>query len=147
MMRCPAGDSGLPRALSRLQRGGMNVIVSLLPPYEAQMLEVADEALECERQGLLFLQFPIADYGAPNDSESFGQFVDRVITHLQDGLHVGVHCRAGIGRSGLFACAVLVRLGHRCEYAIDRVTRARGVAVPETMAQRDFLGALALAHL
>jgi hypothetical protein len=49
---------------------------------------------------------------------------------------VAVHCRQGIGRSGLIAAGVLAASGTSPEDAIAAVSSARGLPVPETSAQR-----------
>ena len=46
-----------------------------------------------------------------------------------------VHCRQGIGRSGLVAACLLVRKGISPGAAVEMVSAARGVSVPETTEQ------------
>ena len=50
-----------------------------------------------------------------------------------------IHCRAGIGRSSLLAAAVLRVEGRTADEAWQRITEARGLPVPDTDEQRDFL--------
>jgi protein-tyrosine phosphatase len=50
-----------------------------------------------------------------------------------------VHCRAGIGRSSLIAACVLVLLGLAPAMAFDRIGKARGLKVPDTEGQRDWV--------
>jgi protein-tyrosine phosphatase len=52
---------------------------------------------------------------------------------------VAVHCYGGIGRSPLVAAAVLVRSGRSAQAAWQLVGRARGLRVPDTDDQRDWL--------
>jgi protein-tyrosine phosphatase len=52
---------------------------------------------------------------------------------------VAVHCRQGIGRSGMIAAGALMRSGVGADKAVDVVSAARGVAIPETAAQRYWL--------
>jgi protein-tyrosine phosphatase len=49
-----------------------------------------------------------------------------------------VHCRAGIGRSGIAAAAVLVSLGHEPRDVFAMVSKARGVSVPDTDEQIEW---------
>jgi protein-tyrosine phosphatase len=58
---------------------------------------------------------------------------------LNEGKTVGVHCRQGIGRSGLIAAGVLVASGAGLDKAIDAVSTARGEPVPETREQLHWL--------
>ena len=49
------------------------------------------------------------------------------------------HCRAGIGRSGLIVAGTLVQLGTPGHEAWDRTARSRGIPVPDTEQQKDWL--------
>jgi hypothetical protein len=53
---------------------------------------------------------------------------------------VGLHCRAGIGRSGLMAAGLLMFLGEQETVAWDRVSKARGLSLPDTQEQRFWPG-------
>lgn len=48
---------------------------------------------------------------------------------LRDGFNVVVHCKGGLGRAGMIAADLLVRLGVPREVAIDRVREARPGAI------------------
>jgi protein-tyrosine phosphatase len=50
-----------------------------------------------------------------------------------------VHCRNGIGRASTLVAAVLLREGIDAPDAWQRITQARGLPVPDTEAQRDFI--------
>ncbi|MBO0733532.1 MAG: dual specificity protein phosphatase family protein [Methylocapsa sp.] len=62
-----------------------------------------------------------------------------IIAKLKEGKAVGLHCRAGIGRSALIAACVLVLLGLDPEAAFELIERARGVNVPDTEEQRRWV--------
>jgi protein-tyrosine phosphatase len=51
-----------------------------------------------------------------------------------------VHCRQGIGRSGLIVGGVLVAAGEDLGAALEAIRKSRGVSVPETEEQRQWLG-------
>ncbi|MGH6837668.1 MAG: hypothetical protein ACREDT_02475 [Methylocella sp.] len=52
---------------------------------------------------------------------------------------VALHCRAGIGRSSLVAVCVLVLLGVASGTEFDLIGKARGLKVPDTEEQRDWV--------
>ena len=54
-----------------------------------------------------------------------------------------VHCRQGIGRSGLLTACLLIASGATPEMAFQRISAVRGCPVPETMEQREWVHALA----
>jgi protein-tyrosine phosphatase len=58
---------------------------------------------------------------------------------LESGRSVAVHCRQSIGRSGLIAAGVLVICGVPPGNAVDAVSSARGLTVPETPAQLQWI--------
>ncbi|QDL93976.1 tyrosine protein phosphatase (plasmid) [Paroceanicella profunda] len=116
----------------------VGTIVSLLEPAESGALGLGDEAATCAEQGLEFLAFPIPDFGVP-ERAAVTALVEAMVARLRDGAGVAVHCRAGIGRSGLVVSCTLAAFGASAVEAMDRVTRARGASVPETAAQRAFV--------
>jgi protein-tyrosine phosphatase len=65
--------------------------------------------------------------------------LDAVFDELQRGKSVLVHCRQGIGRSGLVAASLLVLDGEEPRAAIESVSKARGVRVPETADQEQWI--------
>ena len=121
---------------------GITTIVSLLERSEENELGLRDEATVSEQSGIEFVRFPIPDRGLPN-SETFGSLIDDLAAKLSRGEKVAVHCRAGIGRSGVVVCAVLVRLGYSADEALNRTSNARGVQVPDTIEQKTYIGAFA----
>jgi protein-tyrosine phosphatase len=71
----------------------------------------------------------------------------RVVEVLEEGKNVVVHCRQGVGRSGLVAVGAMVISGVGVEKAIETVSAARGLAVPETPVQLQWLHRLPSEHL
>jgi len=70
------------------------------------------------------------------------RLVNVIESLLVDGHNIVIHCRGGIGRSGLLAASLLICAGFDSEEAIRRASVARGFSVPETAQQiqwvRDF---------
>ncbi|MFT5392478.1 MAG: protein-tyrosine phosphatase [Gammaproteobacteria bacterium] len=139
MMRCPPGGAKLDRAIGSLAKDGLHFVVSLLPDNDAAALGVVDEAALCARHGVEFYRYPITDFGLPTDATRFAAVLDEVVSQLRTGANGAVHCRAGIGRTGLLVGAVLVRLGQTPDAAITAMSAARGVESPESKAQREWL--------
>jgi len=98
---------------------------------------------EFEELGLGWLQsvrLPIEDRGVPPDRAAVVEVVRMVRERLAQGGRVLVHCRAGIGRSGLIAGCVMAELGMRPAAAIlEQLSAARGVEVPDTPEQAEWL--------
>ena len=118
---------------------GIEVVVSLLEIHEELELGLTDEAAICEEAGLHFVALRIADRGVPVDVTAVAGLVDQLANRV-----VGVHCRAGVGRSALFAACVLVAQGLDADEALTRIAGARGVEVPDTEEQREWVRRFAL---
>ena len=58
---------------------------------------------------------------------------------LRQGRNVAIHCRQGIGRSGMIAAALLVKKGTAVDSALKLISQIRGLPVPETPEQRDWV--------
>jgi protein-tyrosine phosphatase len=132
-------ERDLETDLKRLREEyGVGVLVSLMEHDEYSDLEIPDLTQKAEEQGMEVLYLPIPDYGVPNASEDddFRPFVEDIANRIEEGETVVVHCRGGLGRSGLVAASVLVALGHSAEEAIDTVRGTRQGAV-ETPDQED----------
>jgi protein-tyrosine phosphatase len=66
------------------------------------------------------------------------------VRRLRDGRTVVVHCRAGQGRSGLVAAAIVAVLGGTPAAAVERVRLAQPRAV-ETVSQEAYVAEAAAA--
>ena len=96
---------------------------------------VEGEAEFCKSAGMAFRSFPIEDRGIPKSSDEAIVFVQELANSLQAGKTVLIQCRLGIGRSGLIAVAVLIRIGQNIKDARAAVSSVRGLTVPETEEQ------------
>jgi protein-tyrosine phosphatase len=93
---------------------------------------ISTGTVPCERRSL-----PIEDFGTPENEGDFLQLCSDIAESLKSGKNVLVHCGAGIGRSGVCAVLVLMRLRVPLEEALKHV-KAAGSG-PETAAQHEFL--------
>jgi len=135
----PRGGDWLGDEAAAWREAGVEMVVSLLEPEEAAQLVLEDEAAAAASSGIAFRAFPIPDRGVPTSKESVAELATEIITALDKGRSVAVHCRQGIGRSGLIAGGILVATGKKPDAALQTVAEARGVEVPETPEQRRWL--------
>jgi protein-tyrosine phosphatase len=141
----PRGGDWLPDDLANWKRAGIDTLLSLLTPDEERDLDLRDEAAEARTQGMEFASFPIPDRQTPKSEAKWTEILEKVTRTLSEGKNVVVHCRQGIGRSGLLAACLLVRRGISPGAAVELVSAARGAAVPETAEQRDWIDHYAVA--
>ncbi len=135
----PRGGDWLRDEAAAWREAGVDMVVSLLEPEEAAQLVLEDEAAAASSSGIAFRAFPIPDRGVPGSKESVAALAAEIIAALDKGRSIAVHCRQGIGRSGLIAGGVLVATGKEPDAALKAVAEARGVEVPETPEQRRWL--------
>ncbi len=121
----------------------IGTVVSLLTADEVLQLVLSEENLLCQSLGIRFESFPIPDRGLPQSPEAFVGLVGRVQGYLEAGERVAVHCRQGVGRSGMVAASILIAQGYGIDQAFGFVEQARGMRVPDTEAQREWVRAIA----
>ena len=139
----PRGGKRLDDEIRTWNNAGLSAIVSLLTEDEADELDLVDERQSCESLGLRFFRFPINDVSLPASSEATLDPVNELESLLSKGHAVGIHCREGVGRSGIIAACLLIKSGLVPEEAMETVSNARGVIVPQTDEQREWVIAFA----
>ncbi|RQP24762.1 protein-tyrosine phosphatase family protein [Piscinibacter terrae] len=135
----PRGGEWLVDEVARWHAAGVRCIVSLLEPHEVRELDLASEKALCVERGIAFRSFPIPDRGTPSSRRELSAFVDELHADMLQGTALAIHCRAGIGRTGLVAGCLLHRLGVPFDDIFHRLSRARGIAMPDTAEQADWV--------
>jgi protein-tyrosine phosphatase len=135
----PRGGDWLDDEVRALAAQGFQVLVSLLESQEAQDLGLEHEPAVCDSNGLAFVSIPIPDRGTPSDFTEFKGAVAELVTRLRSGRRIAVHCRQSVGRSGILVVSMAVAVGVDLQDAIETVSIARGVRVPETLVQLEWL--------
>ncbi len=141
-MARPRGGDWLAEEFEDLALAGVNIVVSMLTDAETAELGLLDEAAAAEAAGVEFGRLPTADRQVPGRDAALAM-ATRLRDRLAHGASVALHCRYGIGRSSTLAAAVLVLEGADPDNAWTRISVARGLPVPDTQAQRDFVRTLA----
>jgi len=137
-MPAPRLSERLDEKVLRWSDEGIDWVVSLLESSEMPGLTEAEAEL-CQEFGVGFISFPVPDKRVPPLLEPFVELVKSLAEHVAAGRAVAIHCRAGIGRSTTLAACILIWLGVNPEVALDMISEARGVEVPETEAQRQWI--------
>ncbi|MBC7989881.1 MAG: dual specificity protein phosphatase family protein [Luteimonas sp.] len=131
----PRGGEDLRAEVVGWKNAGVGIVVSLLEATEVRELELREEPSLCRELGLAFHSFPIRDRGAPESVRELSALIAELHRQLLAGTAIAIHCRAGIGRTGLVAGSLLRRLGFPTSEVFHLLSRSRGVAVPDTEAQ------------
>ncbi len=126
--------------LAALEAAGVGCFVDLTDPSEGADYQ---ELLERAR----YHRHPIPDHGVPADPAEMTAVLARIREARCAGLTVYLHCRAGIGRTGMAAGCLLSEAGFRGEAALEELNRLWAASprsrhwpsVPETDAQHEFV--------
>jgi ADP-ribosyl-[dinitrogen reductase] hydrolase len=139
----PGGNSQreTQERLAKLIGAGVRCFIDLTQPDE---LEPYDGELPLEVE---YLRKPIKDHGLPARREHMIEIQACLDHALRTGLVTYIHCRAGIGRTGMAVACFLVEQGRDGEAALEELNRlwqqchrsTSWPCVPETEEQCEYV--------
>jgi protein-tyrosine phosphatase len=115
-----------------MKHAGVDVLVSMLQPDEAAELGLSTEAKLAPQEVFSSRSFPIPDRETPPSTAAFAEFVEELRAEVHARRSVAAQCRASIGRSSMLLAALLIAEGYTPDDAFRRLTKARGLQVPDT---------------
>ncbi len=123
-MAQPGLARSLDEDLAFLQGQGLRLLVSLT--------EEPTSEKELKAHGMELLHLPVADFTPPGLGQ-MNQFARRNEASLAQGRPVGVHCTAGMGRTGTMLASWFVWQGMEGVEAIQEIRRLRpgSIETPE----------------
>jgi len=133
-------ERDLERDLKAIVEWGANAVVTLMEAHEIIQLGVPDLGNRCEALGLAWFHLPIKDVSIPDAAfESSWKTVGHMLRkELKQRRGIVIHCRGGLGRTGLVAARLLIELGEQPDHALQRVRLVRPGAV-ETRQQEEYV--------
>ena len=137
-MARPRADDWLEVDVTDWRTSGVDLVVSLLEREEVSELGLQREAELCRACGIEFISFPIPDRGVPEIRQA-SAIARSIADGIASGRSIAVHCRAGIGRSSTIAACAMICSGIEASEALTLIRAARGVMVPDTEEQRDWI--------
>lgn len=139
IMARPSLEQDAPASITNIARLGIQQVVSLLEPSEARSLGLESEREQVKAYAMEFISFPVPDMGLPPSVEGFALLAKMLFNQVNAGVNTLIHCHAGIGRSGLLVTGVLLHCNMDPQQAFAYASRMRGIRVPETSAQEQWL--------
>jgi protein-tyrosine phosphatase len=138
-MAKPRGGDWLEDEIRALHGAGVRVLVSALTKEEMAELDLTQEGEVCATAGIDFRNSPMADRCVPSSLLDVLTLASELEASLRAEKNVAIHCRYGIGRASLLAACVLTRSGVGVKEAFERIGAARGLSVPDTREQVDWV--------
>lgn len=135
IMAKPRAGEWIEDEFSGLKTIGVTSITSMLESSEAYEVGLQSEHQLCEKNNMEFLSFPIPDRGLPSNIREFTKLANHLHEKIQQGAGAVIHCRGGVGRCSLLAATILFREGDNTEEALEKISLARRVKVPDTKEQ------------
>jgi ADP-ribosyl-[dinitrogen reductase] hydrolase len=117
----------LDKDLDTIFTWGARTIVTLLEQHELAHLAITRLGEEVQRRGMEWLHLPIPDVSTPGPEfeAKWPAISEHLRSRLDAGENILIHCRGGVGRSGMVAARLLIEFGVDAETAIARVRAAR----------------------
>ena len=134
------GIRDLKLDLMAIKKWDAAVVLTLLTDDEFNVLGVPNLGTEVQNLEMEWFHLPIEDGTAPRSSEFLLliEMLSVLIARLKLNKNIFIHCRGGIGRSGLIACQILKGLGVSPPDALSIIRSSRPGAV-ENRQQEDFV--------
>jgi len=134
----PDGGARLRNCLEELKGEGVQGILSLLDPKEAERIGLEEEPALCIELGMEFFSLPIEDFGVPTDFYEAVDFLHPLAKRVADGFVLAIHCYAGLGRSTTIAASLLAFQDIDPDDTFGHLGDVIGRAVPETPEQANW---------
>lgn len=136
-------DRDLMEDMRAIRAWGASTVVTLIEDHEFSLLGVENleqQVRDCEMD---WLHLPIRDVDVPDQrfEETWVSVGDLLHTRLNQGDRILIHCRGGLGRTGLVAGRILVERGCEPQTAVRRVRAVRPHAIETLTQERYVLGA------
>ena len=139
VMAKPVSGEWIDDEFNAIANEGICQIVSLLERHEAYEVGLQREKEMTEKYKMEFISYPIPDRGIPSSVAGYKILTKNIYHEIAGGKNTVIHCRAGIGRTGLVAAGVLLHCGYAPLEAFTHISQKRGVNVPDTDEQVNWV--------
>ncbi|MBV1920085.1 MAG: cyclin-dependent kinase inhibitor 3 family protein [Pseudomonadales bacterium] len=133
-------ERDLAKDLAVIESLGGKVLVTLMEQHEFAILGVREFPNVLDGSTIEWLHLPILDMNVPDDNfeHQWRMIGPRLHARLAEGDIIVIHCRGGLGRTGLIAARMLVEAGLSPVDAVAAVRSAREHSI-ETYAQEHYV--------
>lgn len=134
LCRLPGLHGDLSADITTLLAERPALVLSLTESDEMSDLGAATLPDLLRAAGIDWSHFPIRDFDTPDQHADWAPVSARLHALLGQGGTIIIHCRGGLGRSGMIALRLMIEAGENPQTALTRLRRARPGAI-ETPAQ------------
>lgn len=126
--------------LQAIRDWGAATIVTLIENHEFRMLGIESLERDVRAMDMEWIHLPILDVSIPDRrfEDAWVKVGPKLHSRLDAGERILIHCRGGLGRTGLVAGRMLIERGCEPRSAIQRVRAVRPQAI-ETIAQERYV--------
>jgi ADP-ribosyl-[dinitrogen reductase] hydrolase len=126
--------------LQVIKEWGANILVSLMEGFEFDLLSVPELPDKVRSRGIRWMHLPIVDVSVPDNlfEERWNTEGEELRQVLKEGGRIVIHCRGGLGRTGIIAARLLVEFGMRPVIVMAMVRRARPGTI-QTLEQERYV--------
>lgn len=129
--------------LRLIHNWGASTVVTLIEDFEFELLEILRLGEMVAEMGMRWMHAPIRDGDRPDTRfeglwETIGPELHR---RIESGERILIHCRGGLGRTGLVAALLLIERGCPARDAMHRVRAVRPGAIETSTQERYVLAA------
>ncbi|PWK49872.1 dual specificity protein phosphatase family protein [Pleionea mediterranea] len=130
----------LDQDINRIEELGYRTVISLMEMHEFDRLGVGEFSVSIQSHAVEWIHLPIKDMCTPDFEfeQSFSKYLRQLLNFLAAGGSIVLHCRGGLGRTGMIAARLLVETGQSPQQAIEQVRKQRPNAI-ETFAQEEYI--------
>lgn len=123
----PGIHTPLEQDLSALKQAGVTTVVTTLTEHEMKEHDIVDLSHRCQALGMEWVHLPIEDNVLPGFEfyKAWSEHADTLVAKLRQGQRLSVHCRGGVGRTGLTSAKLLMRAGVQFEALAPIIREAR----------------------
>ena len=127
--------------LDAIVQWGASSIVSIMERDEFTALNVPDLGSLVLARGMAWHHLPVADQSVPsgNFMHAWSSLSKSLQRRLAAGEKIVLHCRGGLGRTGLIAALLLIDLGWGADAAIKLIRETRSARAIETKEQEEYV--------
>ena len=137
---CPGIGRDLATDIKTIQDLNIVIVLSLLEEHELSHLGAKSLLKELSVKNIQWMRFEIENFGVPKFSQYalLNQNINTISNDIINGKNILIHCMAGLGRTGMIAALILIKLGIDINQSIKLIRNIRPGSI-ETEEQEKFV--------